>query len=240
MGCRRLLHARCLRRRPSRRAAVAPQGDHPSARRGALDRGADRAAAVLAAFGILHNAVRIAAGDTASIERLARYLLRSPVALERMRRDATTGEAHYHAKAPSGLGPRGHTFEPVEFLARLLQHVPEPRLHQVRYYGHYSNVSRARRQEDAKDSPRAVVGASAVPEPTAAQRRRLRRSWAQLIRRIYEVDPLVCRACGSEMRILSFILDPPVIRKILDHLATRRDRARAPPDGARTQVAAAR
>jgi hypothetical protein len=31
-----------------------------------------------------HNAVRISAGDTASIERLARYLLRSPVALARI------------------------------------------------------------------------------------------------------------------------------------------------------------
>jgi len=28
--------------------------------------------------------------------------------------------------------------------------------------------------------------------------------------RIYEVDPLVCRECGSEMKILAFSLDPAV------------------------------
>jgi len=44
-----------------------------------------------------HHAVRIAAGDTSSIERLAWSLLRSPVALERMRPDPTTGEVHYQA-----------------------------------------------------------------------------------------------------------------------------------------------
>ncbi len=43
---------------------------------------------------------------------------------------------------------------------------------------------------------------------SAAERHRLRRQWAQMIRRIYEVDPLRCVHCGSEMRILSF---PPLL-----------------------------
>ncbi len=34
-----------------------------------------------------------------------------------------------------------------------------------------------------------------------------RLSWAKLIRRVYEVDPLLCPFCGAEMRILAFILD---------------------------------
>jgi len=42
-----------------------------------------------------------------------------------MRHDPTTGEVHYQAKAESGLGPREHTFKRNDFLARLLQHVPE-------------------------------------------------------------------------------------------------------------------
>ena len=65
--------------------------------------------------------------------------------------------------------------------------------------------------------------------PSAAERRRLRRAWAQMIRRIYEVDPLTCR-CGAQMRILSFILDPRVVTKILRHIAdekaSSRERAR--------------
>jgi hypothetical protein len=117
------------------------------------------------------------------------------------------------------------------------QHVPEPRLHQVRYYGYYSNVSRARRGADAEGSQGPVDGDSPAPELTAAERKRLRRSWAQLIRRIYEVDPVLCPECGAEMRILSFMLDPSVIRKILHHLDEKRSPStRAPPNERATAV----
>ncbi len=50
-----------------------------------------------------------------------------------------------------------------------------------------------------------------------------------MIKRVYEVDPLVCPKCGAEMRVVAVILDPPVITKILDHLAKRARDGRAPP-----------
>ncbi len=56
---------------------------------------------------------------------------------------------------------------------------------------------------------------------TDAQRRARRREWARLIRRIYEVDPLVSSKCGGEMRIISVILEHKVITKILGHLARK-------------------
>ena len=118
----------------------------------------------------------------------------------------------------------------MDFLARLLMHIPQPRLHTVRYYGAYSNVARARRRAEKDelgqgDSSRADL-------PSTAERRRLRRAWAQMIRRIYEVDPLTCR-CGAQMRILSFILDPRVVTKILRHIAEKATaRERAPPSSA--------
>lgn len=61
-----------------------------------------------------------------------------------------------------------------------------------------------------------------------------------LIRRVYEIDPLICRECGGEMRILAFILQPVAIAKILDHL-TRRARLvpRGPPAAGAAQVRAA-
>ena len=58
--------------------------------------------------------------------------------------------------------------------------------------------------------------------------RALRRSWAQLIKRIYEVDPLVCRSCGSEMKVIAFITEHDVVDAILRHLQ-RKEEARAPP-----------
>ena len=46
----------------------------------------------------------------------------------------------------------------------------------------------------------------------------LRRRWANLIRRVFKTDPLICNKCGGQMRIVSFITEPSVIRQILDHL----------------------
>jgi len=46
----------------------------------------------------------------------------------------------------------------------------------------------------------------------------MRRSWAQLIKRIYEVDPLVCPSCGGEMKVVAFIIDHAVVDRILRHL----------------------
>ena len=61
--------------------------------------------------------------------------------------------------------------------------------------------------------------------------RALRRSWAKLIKRIYEVDPLVCPSCGSEMKVIAFIIEHAVVDAILRHLKQRRaeETERGPP-----------
>lgn len=132
--------------------------------------------------------------------------------------------AHYrHKRANQRLG---EPFDAYDFLARLLQHIPAPRLHLVRYYGRYANAARAKRRKVA-ESDRNAHRSAAAEEPSAAERKRLRRGWARMIRRIYEVDPLLC-PCGETMRILSFLTDPPVVAKVLRHLASR-PMQRAPP-----------
>jgi len=45
----------------------------------------------------------------------------------------------------------------------------------------------------------------------------------------YPSDPLVCPQCGSPMRILSFITQDRVTRRILEHLKTRAAKTRGPP-----------
>ena len=42
-----------------------------------------------------------------------------------------------------------------------------------------------------------------------------RQNWAQLIQKIYEVDPLVCPKCQGQMKIISIIDDFEIIDKIL-------------------------
>ena len=59
----------------------------------------------------------------------------------------------------------------------------------------------------------------------------MRRSWAQLIKRIYEVDPLVCPSCGSEMKVIAFITEHDVVDAILRHLERKHaEEARGPPN----------
>jgi hypothetical protein len=48
--------------------------------------------------------------------------------------------------------------------------------------------------------------------------RKRRRSWARLIKKVYEADPLVCPRCLGPLKIISLIGDGPVIEKILRHL----------------------
>ncbi len=100
----------------------------------------------------------------------------------------------------------------------------------VRYYGAYSNRARGqRRKAEAQLGAHASSETSQEPVPTPPQRAALRRRWANLIRRVYEADPLVCPRCGSEMRVVSFITDPPVVKRIVDHLRGRDRAARPPP-----------
>lgn len=42
--------------------------------------------------------------------------------------------------------------------------------------------------------------------------------WAVLIARIYEVLPLLHPMCGGQMRLIAFITEVELIRKILDHI----------------------
>jgi hypothetical protein len=58
--------------------------------------------------------------------------------------------------------------------------------------------------------------------------RKRRRSWARLIKKVYEADPLVCPRCSSPLKIISLIDDGPVIEKILRHLKLW-DRPERPP-----------
>jgi hypothetical protein len=64
--------------------------------------------------------------------------------------------------------------------------------------------------------------------PDEPHRAALRRRWAELIRRVYEVDPLVCPRCGSDMRVIGFITEPTLINRILDHLQKRNKVSRPP------------
>ena len=58
--------------------------------------------------------------------------------------------------------------------------------------------------------------------------------WRELIKKVWEADPLICPKCSREMRIVALIDDRQVISRILRHLGlwkqgVRVSPARAPP-----------
>jgi len=190
----------------------------------------------------VHNRVYVESEDQPAVERLARYIMRPPISLERMRWDGV-GEVRYRRKrgheSSGSEGREVETFDPLEFLARVIMHIPEPRRHLVRYYGAYSNVSRGKRRLREEAAGSACSPGEGHSPSTRAKKdqgpaaRALRRSWAKLIKRIYEVDPLVCPKCGSEMKVVAFIIDHVVVDKILRHLErVEVGLARGPPQNA--------
>jgi len=73
---------------------------------------------------------------------------------------------------------------------------------------------------------------SALSEDTATAKV-ARANWARFIKKILEVDPLLCPDCGGIMRIISFIEDQRVVRAILVHQSLRDlPKPRPPPVGA--------
>jgi len=87
--------------------------------------------------------------DQPAVERLARYQMRPPTSLDRMSRDGEW-EVQYRRKGGHerpGLEEREvEAFDPLEFLARVIMHIPEPRKHLIRFYSWYSNPSRGKRR----------------------------------------------------------------------------------------------
>jgi hypothetical protein len=112
----------------------------------------------------------------------------------------------------------GHTtksFTALDWLALIISHIPRHGEQMVRYYGYYSNAARGKRRKLGLID--AEIPEIAGQEPDSAYRKKCRANWARLIQKIYEIDPLTCPKCNGTMRVLAFIEEAAVIRKILDH-----------------------
>ena len=171
----------------------------------------------------VHADTRVEAWDRLALERLVRYCARPTFSLQRLHRldDETL---IYKLPRPDHRGRTEIVLTPEELLQRLADLLPPPRVHRHRYYGCFAPNA----------AMRSAVTATAGPDQEFADRlddaadkmgltgeegpRRTNARWAMLIARIYEAMPLLCPRCGSPMAIISFITDPDVVTRILDHL----------------------
>ena len=191
----------------------------------------------------VHANVAVPARDRLRLERLCRYAGRPALATERLSRLAD-GRLVYVLKHRWRDGTTHVGFEPLELLEKLAALVPPPRSHLVRYHGVLAPAARPRaRVVPMVPAPAAHPTAthpSCPGEPPADRRidsprplekpapgpRPRNYSWAELMRRVFEVDVLECPACHGPMRVLSAIHPPEATRAILECLGLP---SRAPP-----------
>jgi hypothetical protein len=167
---------------------------------------------------------------------VARYMTRPPITPERIFGEADKDQIIYRSDA---VHPRHQAnfrvFDPLDFLAEVSAHIPDAHEKTTLFYGWYSNRTRGYRRQ------RGLLGQAEAATPTGEDRAPLdiRRSWARLIRQVYEVGPLLCPRCGGTMKIIAIIERPAVIRQILDHLGlpTGAPSLRAPPAAPEGRVA---
>ena len=129
----------------------------------------------------------------------------------------------------SKYGKKAAELDPLEWMAALVSHIPDRGAQTTRYLGYYSNAARGRlKKEDSQCQYHIIEDDSPAG---------LNRSWARLIQKIYEVDPLICPVCRGQMKIIAFIEDYKIVKKILDYLGIYEfGNKRAPPKVAEDPV----
>jgi len=172
----------------------------------------------------LHANVWVGANDRARLEQVCRYVLRPPLAEDRLRR-LGDGRVRVELKGAWRDGTTHLLFEPLELLEKLAALTPRPEINLVLYHGVLAPHARWRpdvvayqraRSSRATDPNATTTGAGAGAEPASEKPRYW--TWAALMRRAFDIDVLRCPHCAGRMRLIATIEDPAVIARILAHL----------------------
>jgi len=150
----------------------------------------------------IHANVSVRAGDRKRLEKVARYITRPPIASERLE-ELPDGRVQYVLRRPWSDGTTAVIYEPLELIDRLVALVPPPGFHRVRYHGVLA--------------PAAPERPAVVPKKPSSSRTKRRKNycWAELMKRAFDFDVLVCPRCSGRMRVLATIMEREAIRAIL-------------------------
>ncbi len=109
-------------------------------------------------------------------------------------------------------------FEPLDFIARLAALVPKPRVNLTRLHGVFAPISKHRAliTPAGRGKGRNTTTTNETHRTPAEHHTAM--TWAQRLKRVFNIDIETCQACAGPMKIIACIEDPIVIRKILDHL----------------------
>jgi hypothetical protein len=134
--------------------------------------------------------------DNKAVEDVASYLVKAPLSLKKLAYLDGQTAVVYRSKMNPGLGRNFEAMDPLEWLARLADHIPDPGKHRTLTYGHYANRARGTRAKEKE----LLEG----PGGEAPHKRRCSPTWARLISKVYSADPLTCRRCGGPLKIVAY------------------------------------
>ena len=167
----------------------------------------------------LHAGVAIPRHRRDQLIRLIGYVGRSSVCLDRLSL-TPTGDIKYQLKKPWKNGVTHVVLSPTELIEKLCSLVPLPYLNLVRYWGVFAPNSKYRASV-IPGLTRAQIKEKETQEnnkdPKETPNLLKKSSWAKLLAKVFQMDISKCRSCGEDMKFISSIEDPMVIKKILTH-----------------------
>jgi Putative transposase len=136
------------------------------------------------------------------------------------------------AQKPLSLPYRDGTtqvaFDPVDFIARLAALVPKPRVNLTRYHGVLAPNHRWRRMVTPAKRGKGVKRIANTEVRSPAERH-VAMSWAQRLKRVFNIDIEVCGRCGGSVKVIACIEDQDIIERILAHLESKEQNTPALP-----------
>jgi len=163
----------------------------------------------------LHAATRVVANDKKGRETLCKYILRPPLANDRLH-ILPDGNVRLEFKRAWSDGTSSIELEPLALVARLAALVPPPRRHVTRYSGVLSSHSSLRSQCVPAPVPESTPEEEDKPSRTLPLSHYI--SWSQLLRRTFDLPINYSAHRGSDRSSSGHPPVPPEVRA-----GTRRD-----------------
>jgi len=150
---------------------------------------------------------------------VGKYIIRPLLSLERLSFSEKEGKICYrYGKGPAEV----ERMDYLRFIARVTSHIPDKGQVTLSYYGLYANAHRGKQRKAEEGQHKLRIIEEECPGIP-------RRGWAEMIRKVYEVDPLVCPQCGGRMKVIAFITDYAVVDRIINHLKLTFVASKPPP-----------
>ena len=179
----------------------------------------DRFAQVAKVSGFsLHAGVAAQAWERQKLERLCRYISRPAVSEKRLS-ITPSGNIRYQLKTPYSDGSTHVIFEPLDFIAKLAALVPKPRVNLSRFHGVFAPNSKYR--TEVTPARRGKGNPATSKDDKTPEQRHQAMTWAQRLKRVFNIDVSVCPKCGGESKVIASIEDQAVIDRILGHLQAK-------------------